>query len=233
MIYVTGDTHGYIDIHKLNSKNFPEGRTLTKDDYVIICGDFGFVWDGGKEDQWWLNWLDNKPWTTLFVDGNHENHDMLEQMEVTEWHGGKVHMINESVIHLMRGQVYEINGKKWFTFGGAKSQDQMIRVEGKDWWAGEMASEQEYEEAVRNLAANGWKVDYVVTHCAPTCTTSDMGFWWYQPDRMTNFLDYSILERLQFRCWFFGHYHRDAIVSQGIDGERTMIALYRARLSVR
>ena len=55
-----------------------------------------------------------------------------------------------------------------------------------------MASEREYEEAVRNLAANGWKVDYVVTHCAPTRTIKDLGFWWYQPDRMTNFLDYKL-----------------------------------------
>lgn len=130
------ESNGTIDIHKLNSKNFPEGRVLTKDDYVIICGDFGFVWDGGKEDKWWLNWLAAKPWTTLFVDGNHENHDILEQWDVTNWHGGKVHKLNESVIHLMRGQVYEIDGKKWFTFGGAKSQDQAIRVEGKDWWPG-------------------------------------------------------------------------------------------------
>ena len=87
----------------------------------MICGDFGFVWDLGEEDKWWLNWLAAKPWTTLFVDGNHENHDILEQWDVTNWHGGKVHKLNESVIHLMRGQVYEIDGKKWFTFGGAKS----------------------------------------------------------------------------------------------------------------
>jgi hypothetical protein len=231
MIYVTGDTHGTIDIHKLNSKNFPEGRTLTKDDYVIICGDFGFVWNGDKEDQWWLNWLDNKPWTTLFVDGNHENHDMLEQMEVTEWHGGKVHRINESVIHLMRGQVYEINGKKWFTFGGAKSQDQMIRVEGRDWWAGEMASEQEYEEAVRNLAANGWTVDYVVTHCAPSRFAHQIK-WWYEPDRMTNFLDYSIYDRLGFGVWFCGHYHTDMVMEQEY-GKGTVITLYRMKLHIR
>ena len=32
MIYITGDTHGEIDISKLNSKNFPQGNSLTKDD---------------------------------------------------------------------------------------------------------------------------------------------------------------------------------------------------------
>jgi hypothetical protein len=130
----------------------------------------------------------------------------------------------------MRGQVYEIGGKRWFTFGGAKSQDQMIRVEGRDWWAGEMASEEEYEEAVRNLAANGWTVDYVVTHCAPTRAMEEMGFWWYQPDRMTNFLDYSILERLEFRIWFFGHYHRNDVLRGPNEGR--MIALYDYKFCV-
>lgn len=49
MIYITGDTHGKHDIRKLNFKNFPESRSLCKDDYVIITGDFGFVWDGSNE----------------------------------------------------------------------------------------------------------------------------------------------------------------------------------------
>ncbi|MDM8195794.1 hypothetical protein QUV98_05625 [Massilimicrobiota timonensis] len=45
-IFITGDTHGSYDIQKLARKNFPEGKTLTKDDYMIICGDFGCVWGG-------------------------------------------------------------------------------------------------------------------------------------------------------------------------------------------
>lgn len=49
-IFITGDTHGSYDIQKLARKNFPEGKTLTKDDYVIICGDFGCVWGGELVD---------------------------------------------------------------------------------------------------------------------------------------------------------------------------------------
>jgi hypothetical protein len=45
MIYVTGDTHGRKDIDKLYASCFPEGQTLTREDYVIICGDFGALWD--------------------------------------------------------------------------------------------------------------------------------------------------------------------------------------------
>jgi len=75
MIFVTGDIHGEHSIRKFNSHEFPEGSSLTKNDYVICTGDFGLIWDvnqSGPTEQYWLDWLSNKPWTTLFVDGNHE-----------------------------------------------------------------------------------------------------------------------------------------------------------------
>ena len=77
MLYVTGDTHIPIDIHKLSVTNFPEQKEMTKDDVVLICGDFGGVWNNGKEELYWRRWLDDKNFTTVFVDGNHENHDLL------------------------------------------------------------------------------------------------------------------------------------------------------------
>lgn len=76
--------------------------------------------------------------TTLFIDGNHEyfrtNDYHIQQKEykyctglmdlpVEEWHDGKVHKVSDSVIHLMRGQIFEINGLSFFTFGGARSHD--------------------------------------------------------------------------------------------------------------
>ena len=39
MIYVTGDTHA--DFRRFSTREFPEQKELTKDDFVIICGDFG------------------------------------------------------------------------------------------------------------------------------------------------------------------------------------------------
>ena len=121
MIFVTGDTHGDW-MTRLNSRSFPEGVGLTKDDYVIICGDFG-LWHDTKEERHNLKWLDNKPFTTLFVCGNHENYDRLYEYPVEKWCGGKIHKICSSVFHLMRGQVFDIQGKRFFTFGGASSHD--------------------------------------------------------------------------------------------------------------
>ena len=90
MIFVTGDTHGEHDIHKLNTIGFPEQKGLTRDDYVIICGDFGVVWNDDACDRYWLEWLENKPWTTLWIDGNHENFDLLRKYPKEQWNGGMV-----------------------------------------------------------------------------------------------------------------------------------------------
>lgn len=84
MIYVTGDLHGHIDISKLNTKNFPEQKYLTKKDYVIICGDFGLIWDNSKQELYWRKWLENKNFITLFCDGNHSNFDLLNQYPVEQ-----------------------------------------------------------------------------------------------------------------------------------------------------
>ena len=123
MIYITGDIHASVDIGKLSTKRFPQQKTLSKEDYLIICGDFGLVWDNSNTDLYWRNWLAGKPFTTLWVDGNHENFDRLYNYPVEEWNGGKVHKIRPSVIHLMRGQIYQIEEKKIFTFGGASRHD--------------------------------------------------------------------------------------------------------------
>ena len=105
-----------------------------------MLGDVGVCWDGGKRDAL----LKRFPVTTLFVDGNHENFTLLNDYPVTEWHGGNVHKIEPDIIHLMRGQVFEIEGKKIFTMGGAHSTDKMYRTERVSWWAEEDPSKEEW-----------------------------------------------------------------------------------------
>ena len=213
-IYITGDTHGTIDWEKLNTGNFPEQKCMTPEsDYVIILGDFGGVWDGSAEDRYVIKTYSERNFTTLFIDGNHENHDMLDKYPVEEWHGGKVHKISDRVIHLMRGQVFEIDGLKIFTMGGAESTDKYHRKEGISWWPRELPSDGEYEEALRNLEKVNYDVDYVLTHCAPERYLAfHMGSLIYGcENRLTEFLDSLILEHgLKFKRWYFGHYHRDA-----------------------
>lgn len=126
-IFITGDIHAKPE--RLSSQSFPQGKNLTKDDFVIICGDFGLIWDkegtSTYEDHW-LDWLNDKPFTTLFLDGNHENFDRLLNFETypcEKWHGGIVQKIRPSVIHLMRGEIYDLQGKTFFCMGGNYSHD--------------------------------------------------------------------------------------------------------------
>ncbi|EGL17496.1 MULTISPECIES: metallophosphoesterase family protein [unclassified Paenibacillus] len=191
MIYITGDIHGTISVgSRLNKRNFPEQKSLTKKDCVIIAGDFGLIWDGSREDQYWLKWLHKeKPFTTLFIDGNHENFDLLEQYPVEIWNGGKVHKINSSVIHLMRGQVFTIENKKFFTFGGAASHDKEYRKEGKSWWKREMPSKDEYEEGLENLKRSLFSIHM-------------------ERDEMHPYF-YEIEKKLKYKRWYFGHFHQN------------------------
>lgn len=211
-IFITGDTHCDYDWHKLNTTNFPEQKNLTKDDYVIITGDFGGVWGQDKTDKYIIKTYEKRNFTTLFVDGNHENHDALDGYPVEEWHGGKIHRISNTVIHLMRGQVYEIGGKTFFTMGGAQSTDKIYRKEGISWWARELPSDEEYSEAISNLEKHDFKVNFIVTHCAP----EDYAYYYTDMDisrkinKMTTFLSGLITEYdISFDGWYFGHYHED------------------------
>ena len=232
MIFITGDTHAEFS-HRFNTENFPEQKEMTKDDYVIICGNFGGVWDIGwesKNEKHWLDWFEERSYTLLFVDGNHENFDRLNGYPVKEWNGGKVHELRPHVLHLMRGQVFMIDGKKFFTFGGASSHDISggiletddpdfkkkrkaldaeyipYRINHLSWWEQELANEEEMEEGRKNLRENDYAVDFIVTHCCSSSTQVHLGGSLYKPDRETDYLEF-IKNYVSYKKWFFGHYH--------------------------
>ena len=240
MVYATGDTHGDW-INRLKSDLFPEQKEMTKDDYVIICGDFG-IWDNSKREKYNLDWLEDKPFTTLFISGNHENYDILDSFPVEEWHGGKVQFIRPSVIHLMRGQIFDIEGKTFFTFGGASSHDisagilepddpdfkkkkkrldkafALYRINHVSWWSRELPNEEEMKEGFYNLQKKNNKVDYIITHCPYTSLLrqmdGDTGL--YKSDPLTDYLQ-KIKQTVDYKHWLFGHIH----VNQTYHGERS------------
>lgn len=218
MIYVTGDTHAHIDIGKLNAQRFHQQKSLSKSDYLIICGDFGLVWDNSKSDLYWRDWLSDKPFTTLWVDGNHENFELLYEFPLVDKFGGKVREIAPSIYHLGRGQVLTIDEKKFFVMGGAASHDKECRKEHISWWKEEMPSNEEMERAINVLEANDWTVDYVISHCAPRSVQTMIASW-YESDPLVSFLE-RVRTDLSFKKWYFGHYHIDKQLNE------QFIALY-------
>lgn len=217
MIYITGDTHGPIDIHKLNKRYFDDSN-LTKDDYLIICGDFGLVWDNSPEEKYWLDWLNEKNYTTLFIDGNHENHSLLNSYPIEIWNGGKVHRIRDSILHLMRGQIFTLDSHTFFTMGGADSVDKDWRTPGKSWWPEEMPSNDEYEEAIQNLKLHNHQVDYIITHTAPTSIVNQLIPGIKPPNQLTDVLE-AIKIGTKYKHWYFGHFHDD----RDIDEKHTLL----------
>lgn len=232
MIWITGDTHA--EFNRFSTDSFTAQKEMTKDDYVIICGDFGGVWNyfgESAEEVYWLNWLNDKNFTTLFVDGNHENFDRLNtDYPVKEWHGGRAHEIRPSVLHLMRGEVFEIEGLKFFTFGGARSHDieagilnpldsdfekrykelrdsnAAFRVLHLSWWPQEEPSEDEMQRGLVNLEKHGNKVDYIISHECAASTFALMYHGRYKPYELNQYLE-KVHQTVEFKKHFFGHHH--------------------------
>lgn len=212
MLRFTGDTHGeqgrFCNFWAIGEEEWTEKDTL------IVCGDFGYIFKNDSVENIFLNELEKKKYNICFCCGNHENFDALEQYPIEEWNGGKVHRIRKNIFHLIRGQIYTIENKKVFSFGGAYSIDRYMRTEHISWWKQEIPCNEEYDEATKNLELHNHQVDYIVTHTAPREIVRRMG---YYPDahdaELTGFLEW-IMYEVKYKEWFFGHWHRDEQIDE-------------------
>ena len=216
MVYITGDTHAdFIDPRWDWFK-----KHLTKDDILIVTGDFGFDWDSITVEDWQNKKHD---YTILFCDGNHENYDILNALPVVDMFGDKVGDFGNNTYRLFTGHMYVIEDKKYFVFGGAASIDKDWRVvEEKKlnaprtlWWSDEVPSDETLAFAKDTLAKNDYKFDYFITHtCNPQLKGPVLKSYkanFYDPtESMINHLEYLIEENNGgFKHNFFGHFHRN------------------------
>lgn len=203
MITITGDTHGAAD-------RFDDARLrkLNKGDFLIVCGDFGYLWNGGKPEEKLLQRLGKKKYHILFVDGCHENYDLLKAYPVSEWNGGKVQQISGNLYHLLRGQVYELEGKKLFAFGGGESGDKQMYVDMDKWWPQEMPSLEEMTEGIQNLKRAGMAVDYIVTHSPAPRMNLHKRDYSLEKNQLEMFFE-QLAKNVKFERWFFGSLHVD------------------------
>ena len=206
MIYITGDTHGNFD--RLTSLSLREGQNLTKNDYLIILGDFGLLWENIQSayEADLIHALNLLPFTTLFIDGNHENFKRLEMLEEIELFGNKVGKISNSIYHLKRGNVYTIEDKTFFCFGGGISIDKHLRLEFISWWSQEMPNHKEMAKGIQSLRKNNWEVDYVLTHDAPADLYPDLNMPFTMKNNLSEYLNL-IKVKANFKKWHFGHFH--------------------------
>lgn len=218
--YITGDLHGRFPLYK---KNVPE---FAKDDFLIICGDFGYVFSEKEtaSERERLDELQSQTngCTICFIDGNHENFNRLKKLKTEYLFNNEVGVVRKGVYHLRRGRPYVINGNTLFTFGGATSIDRMRRIPDINWWHREVPSEIEIEIGLN--VSKSEKIDYVITHTCPFSVRRKI-----KSKNMFNLYCYaeSALEKIKknlngdFDKWYFGHFHID----EGIDGKYR--ALYK------
>lgn len=220
MICITGDTHG--NLQDLINRKKPDGSEWTTTDKLIICGDFGFVFNIADENgeytedaklDYIAEYLHQQ---VFFVSGNHENFDRLYAYPDAPLYGGVAKEILKDKIYLLkRGECYTIEGKTFFSFGGAYSIDRGMRQEGISWWKHELPSNKEYHHAAETIKKNNRQFDYIITHTCPQRLMMLMGKYVDLHDaELTGFLDW-IFTEVDFKQWFFGHWHTDKCFYDG------------------
>lgn len=232
-LFVTGDTHG--DVYERCEKLMPF-LDKDEDNFLIICGDFGLIWginppryeweeERLKREKEQIEKIGKLPLTVLFCDGNHECFDRLNsEFPVVDFYGGKAHKVSDNIYHLMRGEMFEIEGNKIFAFGGARSHDiwnlfdpkdpkywdkaetaDFYRTIGESWWEDEIATEDELKHGIETLKKHNWECDYIISHEAPK---SDALVLNRDSGVMCDYLEL-IKQSVSFRRWFFGHHHQN------------------------
>lgn len=211
MILITGDTHG--DLTRFGKRAV---KKLKKNDALIICGDFGFIWDGSAAEKKRLKWLGKKKYNILFVEGVHENFEELQKYETEEWCGGLTRHISGNLRQLMRGQVFDICNKKIFAFGGGRSEDNDAYLNPSDKsaetrWKAEIPTDKELVEGVKNLEANNFKVDYIVSYEPPAKISEFLELGKTDRSHVNTYLE-EIREKTDFKRWFFGRHHLNKLI---------------------
>ena len=203
-IFLKGDIHGNL----FEVIDFINRFDLGKNDNIIILGDCGIAWRKDKKDlvQNIKLWNECGNGVKLyFIDGNHENFNILNSLPI-ENNMGKV---ADNIYHLRRGQVYEFENKKILVCGGADSIDKYRRVENFTWWKEETIS----QETIDGIPASHY--DYVLTHCCPRSVFEENKIYLstlqFLDENKINHNSEDMLEQLKdkitFDHWFFAHYH--------------------------
>ena len=212
MVYITGDTHGDISWFKN-----PKLKKLGEKDILIICGDFGFLWNPkSEEEKKNLGIPKSKKYTICFLDGAHENFDMLDAYTPYRWKGGNAHKIANNIFHLMRGEIFTLDNKTFFVMGGGESDDRDMREPGVSWWEEEMPNAEEIKNAEDNLKDANYNVNYILSYEAPAVAKDFLKLHLKEAAKISPLNTYlqELTKNVDYYHWYFGSLHTDLQISK-------------------
>ncbi len=212
MVYITGDIHGDISWFKN-----PKLKKLGEKDILIVCGDFGFLWDPKSEaEKKNLEILKSKKYTICFLDGAHENFNILNAYTPYRWKGGNAHKIANNIFHLMRGEIFTLDNKTFFVMGGGESDDRDMREPGVSWWEEEMPSAEEIKNAEDNLKDANYNVNYILSYEAPAVAKDFLKLHLKEAAKISALNTYlqELTKNVDYYHWYFGSLHTDMQISK-------------------
>ena len=211
MIFITGDIHG----SPWGVLKFARKQKVTKNDIIIIPGDVGANYYGTDWDEEMKANLSHHRATVLCVHGNHEMRPWeVEGYHLIDWMGGKAWVQDAfpTLIFAKDGEIYNIEGLRIMTIGGAYSVDKIWRIlKGSGWWESEQPTEEIKAFVEKQLSEN--EVDIIISH---TCPLKYEPVEVFLPGIDQSKVDKSTEEWLgkieatyPYKAWYCGHFHID------------------------
>ena len=174
----------------------------TDDDLLIILGDIGLHFENTDKNKIFdKEFLEIKK-NIAFIDGNHENFEYLDTFPEIEWNGGIVGKLSDNIVYLKRGNIYNIDGKTFFTFGGCKSSS-VWKQKGL-WYPAEQPTDKQLKFAYDNLKRYNLKVDYILTH-RYNKDIEDINGDFAELNELAQFIDNNVT----YKKWYCGHWHHN------------------------
>lgn len=208
MIYLTSDLHGGDNMKGLNEFL----SVCTDDDWLFILGDTEICFTDWDKHIKYSEYMKSLKCNIAFIDGNHENFDYLYSLPEEDWHGGRVHRVSDRIIHLMRGYIFEVEGKSFLTMGGCISSVKWQKI--NLWWPQEDPTVEEITRAYKNLERYNNCVDYVLTHKYRKDGYDPNA----DPMTLDGFINY-IESNTTYKHYYAGHWHKDII----LDDKHTIV----------
>lgn len=205
-VLICGDLHG-----QLNGLEAACQKAKNTDcDLIIQLGDFGFIFndDMTVHVEKILSYYQIE---MFYLDGNHENFDLMEQMGIYN-DSPFLFQVTDHLSYLPRGCRFSLGSASCMAFGGASSIDRAFRSHGIDWWPQEAVTQEQIDKV------SDEHVDILFTHDVPgsppnlmsKLNNSKISKEWKEQlpaaEEQRNLL-YQLKQKVKPAYIYHGHYH--------------------------